>query len=99
MKAIGKIEITDELALIDPTMEVVNITYSWAGDNKVYFELIFIGEGQVREDSRRFEFTNTGGGYMSGEDAWNMIATHPTLSAFDTEGNTSWIQSFINFFK
>jgi hypothetical protein len=98
MKATGTIEITDELTLVNPTMEVRNITYSWSGDNKVAFELIFKGEGQIREDSRRFEFTNTDGGYMSGEDAWNMIATHDTLKVFNTEENTSWIQSFINFF-
>lgn len=98
MKAKGTIEITEELTLINPTMEVRNISYSWSGDNKVFFELIFTGEGQVMKNSRRFEFTNTGGGYMSGEDAWNMIATHPTLKAFDTEENTTWIQSFKNFF-
>jgi len=99
MKAIGTIEITEELTLNNPFMDIVSVSYSWTGDNRVYFEIIFTEEGSASENSRRFEFINTGGGRMSGGDAWNMIASHSSLSAFNTQENETLIQKFINFFK
>ena len=101
MKAIGTIKITEELTLTNPSMEVENITYSWSGDNKVRFELIFIEEGGTLRNSRTFEFVNKGGGYMSGDDAWNMISTHKTLKQFNvpTEENITWITRFKSFFN
>lgn len=98
MKAIGTVKITEELTLRNPSMEIVGVKYSWEGDNKVFFEIIFIEEHGTLRNHRTFEFVNEGGGYMSGEDAWNMIANHETLKVFNIEENKTWIQNFISFF-
>lgn len=99
MKAKGTIKITDELTLTNPSAEVESVRYSWSGDNKIYFEFIFIEQNSSLRNSRTFEITNKGGGYLSGEDIWNKLIKIPALKSFDTSENQTWIQKFINFFK
>lgn len=99
MKYTGEINITDELTLNSPTAEVSDVRYSWKGDNKIYFEILFQEPNSKIKHSRTFEITNEGGGYLSGQDIWNKLIEHPGLAGFNTEENTTWIQKFINFFK
>jgi hypothetical protein len=99
MKAKGIIKITEELTLTNPSAEVEGIRYSWNGDNKIYFEFIFTEDNSSLRNSRTFEITNTGGGYLSGEDIWNKLIEIPALKKFDTVENKTWIQKFIGFFK
>lgn len=101
MKALGTIKITEELTLSNPTMEVVGVKYSWEGNNEVTFDIIFVEEKGTLKNHRSFTFVNKGGGYMSGEDAWNMIATHKTLKQFNVpiDENITWITRFKSFFN
>jgi hypothetical protein len=99
MKAqgIGKIKITEELTLVNPTMEVRNVTYSWSGDDKIYFEFIFIEKNSSLKHSRTFEIINEKGSYLSGEDIWNKLLEIPFIKDFDILENRNWIKRFINY--
>lgn len=99
MKAIGNIQIEENLQLIDPTMEVMGVRYSWTGDNAIHFEIRFQGKGQNIKHQRDFTIINEGGGYLSGDDIWEKLRKLPAIKPFDLESNLTWIQKFINFFK
>jgi len=79
MKAIGKIEITDELTLLDPTLEIIRVNYNWDKDS-VDIECLF-SEG-VYKHSRTFTFSTDGSGELTTKDILSFIINHEILYNF-----------------
>lgn len=79
MKAIGEIEITEELTLLDPEMEIVKSTYDWLKDT-VEVECYF-SEGSYKH-SRTFIFDNSTKKELTSNDIIKLITEHPKLKNF-----------------
>lgn len=78
MKATGTIKITDELTLLNPTLEINTVTYNWS-TNKVDIEVLFL-EG-VFPHSRTFSF-DTEGKEKTKADIRSYIKNHEILKVF-----------------
>lgn len=79
MKATGQINITEELILQDPTMEIVNVNYDWV-NNTVDVEMYF-SEGAFKH-SRTFQFDIDEGKEYSSTDIMELIQGHEVLGQF-----------------
>ena len=80
MKATGVIQITDDLTLENPTLEVSTVNYNWITDD-VNLEIIF-SEGVYRH-SRTFSFNNGDKNELSCDDVYLFISNHPILGVFE----------------
>lgn len=81
MNYTGTIEITDELTLKDPSMEVKTIIMDLVND-KVIFEVIFKEAGGLYEHSRDFEFDNSNGNSLSVPNINGLINSNSVLKKF-----------------
>lgn len=79
MQAQGQIQITEELSLLNPTMEIVKVNYDWINhsvDVEIYFS-----EGSFNH-SRTFTFSTDGRGELTSNDILTFLSEHPVLSQF-----------------
>jgi hypothetical protein len=97
MKATGKVKITEELTLNNPTGEIKSVTYDWSGTDNVSIEIIFIEEGSNLKNSRTFTFKNEGSGALTGEAIKDYISNHPELKAFNNAESAGWFTKLINY--
>lgn len=81
MEAKGKIKITDELILTNPTLSIKSVLYDWEG-HKVDIELIFIEEGATFKHSRAFTYDVNPTGEMTTTDIYNFITNDDVLKEF-----------------
>jgi len=81
MKAIGTVNITNELTLTDPELSIKNVSYDWE-NHKVHIELIFKEAEASYKHSRTFAYDITPTGEMTTEDIYNLINNDPVLSVF-----------------
>lgn len=82
MKAIGIIQITDDLTLNNPSLEVKQVIYDWI-ENKCKIEILFKEDNSSLTHSRTFEFDIDQNKEYTTTDNINMIKNHPTLNKFN----------------
>ena len=79
MKATGKINITDELTLTDPTLEIAKVCYDWIAQT-VDIELIF-KEGSYNH-SRTFQYKTDGSEELTSDDIIAFLKADEVLKVF-----------------
>lgn len=79
MKATGKINITDELTLTNPTLEISKVCYDWIAQT-VDIEIIF-KEGSYNH-SRSFTYKTDGRGELTSDDIAAFIKADEVLKVF-----------------
>lgn len=79
MKATGKINITNELTLTDPTLEISKVCYDWLAET-VDIELIF-KEGSYKH-SRSFNYSTAGKNELTSIDILDFLKADEVLNVF-----------------
>ena len=79
MKATGEIKITEDLTLLNPSLDILKVNYNW-NNNTVDIECLF-KEG-IYKHSRIFTFDTDGSGELTSLDILEFINNHETLKIF-----------------
>lgn len=82
MQAQGIIQITDDLTLNDPVLDIAGVDYDWKTDDVNVRFTFTEGTNGVFNHERTFSFKNTTGGQLTATDILNWMAKHPVLSQF-----------------
>jgi len=82
MQAVGNIQITDDLTLNDPVLDIKGVDYDWTTDEVNVRFHFREGINGVYKHERVFSFKNTTGGQLTATDILNWMSSHPVLSKF-----------------
>jgi len=79
--AIGQIEIEEGLVLNNPTLNILNVNYSWVR-HSVDVIILFNEEGSVFSHSRTYTFNTDDSGELTTLDIIGFINSHSILKVF-----------------
>ena len=81
MKAIGTIKITEELTLLNPSLEIKSVSYDWV-NKTVEVVCLFAENNGLFNHERSFVYSTDGKGELTSNDIIDFIKNDEALKVF-----------------